>query len=109
MTEEICSQGHVIQAGALTCSRCGGRSIGTTEAAPILDEEESTIEDTDIDAGLEEDLEEEESDLSLENYEELTVAELQVALEDRGIEFDSTDLKADLQKKLKKALKAEIL
>ena len=38
MTEEICPQGHVIDNGSPTCSRCGGQSIGYTENAPVLDE-----------------------------------------------------------------------
>ena len=38
MTDEICPQGHLIDNGSPTCSRCGGRSIGYTENASVLDE-----------------------------------------------------------------------
>lgn len=36
MTENICSQGHVIDFGREVCSRCNGRAIGTTEIAPVV-------------------------------------------------------------------------
>ncbi len=37
MTEEICSQGHVLDWGARTCSRCGGQAIGIAQSTPVVE------------------------------------------------------------------------
>lgn len=39
MTELICNQGHVLDPGRNVCSRCGGHAIGTSEVAPVINEE----------------------------------------------------------------------
>lgn len=86
MTEPICNQGHVIDPGLLNCSRCGGSAIGTAEVAPVINEETVTgTENVDI--------------------KSLTVKELKEKLAELDVDFKSSDSKAVLQKKLKKALK----
>ena len=36
MTENICSQGHVIDFGKDVCTRCNGRAIGQVDVAPVI-------------------------------------------------------------------------
>ncbi len=86
--EKLCSQGHVIDNGALNCSRCGGTAIGTAVGeAPVVNDEEilaneaeqkdqeeatETTEETatEEEAGTEETTEESESESTEDSTEE---------------------------------------
>lgn len=106
MPEQICALGHVIDNGRSVCSRCNSPAIGTVEVSSVVGETTATAETTTIES---ENTSTEDSSVTLENFEELTVEELKSELITREIEFDNEDHKADLQKKLKKALKKEVL
>lgn len=58
MTDEICSQGHVLDFGARTCSRCGGQAIGFTQNPPVLEEEKQVLKEVEPESVIEEELKE---------------------------------------------------
>ena len=125
MNERICNQGHVLDAEF--CSRCGSpEKVVSTQAslAPALarreevkarGEEKVVKSPADVKAersgvvNVDEVSVKNSSATNLENFEELSVGELKAELTAREIKFTSEDHKADLQKKLRKALKREVL
>lgn len=84
MTELICNQGHVIDPGRPSCTRCGGFPIGTADVAPVINEASA-----------------EEAPRDLET---LTAKELKAELSALGVEFKNSDSKAELLEKLKSAV-----
>lgn len=44
MTEDICSQGHVIDNGATKCARCNSPKIGEAAVAPVIEEVVAPVE-----------------------------------------------------------------
>lgn len=89
MTESICNQGHVIDPGLLNCSRCGGSAIGTAEVAPVINEAPVA------------------EDAATVDLETLTKKEIEVALEKLGVDFKTSESKADLLEKLQEAVAAD--
>lgn len=87
MTELICNQGHVLDPGHPTCSRCGGLPIGTAEVAPVINEAPVADAPRDLDT--------------------LTKKEIEAELTVLGVEFKSSESKAELVKKLKEAVEAD--
>jgi len=86
MTELICNQGHVLDPGHSTCSRCGGFPIGQAEVAPVINEAV-------VDAP--------------KDLETLTKKEIEAELTALGIEFKSSESKAELLEKLKEGVVAD--
>lgn len=78
----------MIDNGRLDCSRCGGVAIGTADVAPVLNEEVSApAEDT-------------------RDLESLTKKEVEAELTKLGVEFKTSESKAELFEKLKEAVEA---
>ena len=90
MTEEICSQGHVIDKGLETCSRDGSRPIGYVENAPVLEEEvspeiEEEVSDEEVPEQVEESTEAIVEDVETESEEETTEEESENESEDETL------------------------